>query len=204
MKNPNPNMSETSPPPSVPDYRFESNRLKSFDSHWPHSGFLDPSKMASAGFFYYGVGDLCRCAFCNVLIGNWKVGDDPMQEHQACPYALHRPTGNVPLTVTWPSLGIPSNSQENRGYDECGIYNNHHAVIPVRIQPNTKTENDESSNLDDFGVHKMRAPSFPHMGPYDSRLSTFKCWPKSKQEKLCEAGFYYTGIFFFSLLYLFK
>ena len=194
-------MTETIPPTTDPDYLFESNRLKTFDHNWPHSAFLDPRKMAAAGFYYLGEADICRCVFCNVKIGNWEVGDDPMREHQRwadyCSFVRHRPTGNVPITVTNPPMGIPSNSLENQTYDECGMYN-FRDMMPVEVRPNTTTEKGGNNTLEVMGVTKARAPSFPHMGPYDSRLNSFKSWPKSikqRPEELCEAGFYYSGIF---------
>jgi hypothetical protein len=55
-------------------------RLHSFD-YWPAT-FMDPERMAGAGFYFTGRGDMVRCPFCRIGIGGWQyTDDDPLQRH---------------------------------------------------------------------------------------------------------------------------
>lgn len=58
----------------------ENERLKTFEILWPHS---TPTalEMAKAGFYYLGISDKVRCAFCSVQIDHWDLRDTPMREH---------------------------------------------------------------------------------------------------------------------------
>ncbi|ACI28829.1 agip128 [Agrotis ipsilon multiple nucleopolyhedrovirus] len=56
-------------------------RLMSF-AEWPASNHVSPQQLASAGFYYMGVGDEVRCAFCKVEIMRWQPGDDPLTDHK--------------------------------------------------------------------------------------------------------------------------
>ena len=79
--------------------RKESERLKTF-SDWPVK-FLESKKLASAGFYFLKHADKVRCIFCGVEIGNWRPGDDPVNDHarwsNGCPYLNKQPVGNIPL-----------------------------------------------------------------------------------------------------------
>jgi hypothetical protein len=61
---------------------------------------MDIDKLVSAGFFYTNLGDVVRCAFCNVEVGRWEKGDDPMTDHlrwsPSCGFAKGLNTGNIP------------------------------------------------------------------------------------------------------------
>ena len=57
----------TASSPMSPDinddiYKYESERLKTFD-RWPLS-YIRPADLANAGFVYTGRGDCVRCVFC--------------------------------------------------------------------------------------------------------------------------------------------
>ncbi|AIZ48674.1 iap-3 [Agrotis segetum nucleopolyhedrovirus B] len=56
-------------------------RLMSF-AEWPASNHVSIQQLASAGFYYTGVGDEVRCAFCKVEIMRWQPGDDPLTDHK--------------------------------------------------------------------------------------------------------------------------
>lgn len=151
--------------PDAPDMRREEERLKSFDK-WPLS-FLSPELLAKNGFYYLGLGDEVRCAFCKVEIMKWVEGDDPAKDHQRwapqCPF-LRRQSG---------SGNIPLGSQTAVGRDECG----------VRAPPAPNSI-------------RMPGPVHPRYASEAARLRTFKDWPRSmkqKPEELAEAGFFYTG-----------
>lgn len=62
------------------DYRFEAARLASYQN-WPLP-FMEPAKLAAAGFHYTGDGDKVKCFECQVEICQWVEGDNPMADHQ--------------------------------------------------------------------------------------------------------------------------
>lgn len=55
-----------------PNYKKESNRLRSFEQGWPHSElthpYCTPTALAAAGFFYHNYQavytDGCSCFYC--------------------------------------------------------------------------------------------------------------------------------------------
>jgi len=78
----------------------EINRLNTFQN-WDVP-FIDKHQLARFGFYYYGPGDLVRCAFCSVEIGMWEEGDDVLIDHfrwssNTCPLIRGLPTANVPI-----------------------------------------------------------------------------------------------------------
>ncbi|AKR17350.1 IAP-3 [Urbanus proteus nucleopolyhedrovirus] len=77
----------------------EEERLKTF-VNWT-SDCVTPEALAKNGFYYLGVGDETRCAFCKVEIMRWQHGDDPMLDHKKfapqCKFAYN-------------------------GYDTCGMF----------------------------------------------------------------------------------
>jgi hypothetical protein len=58
---------------------YES-RLKSF-REWPPSSPKQPSDLAKAGFYYYGIKDMVKCFYCNGGLQNWNFNDDPCADH---------------------------------------------------------------------------------------------------------------------------
>jgi len=54
-------------------------RFATFES-WPLD-FLSPQRMSKCGFFYTRRGDIVKCAYCGVEIGDWLIDDDPWNEH---------------------------------------------------------------------------------------------------------------------------
>ncbi|XP_071160483.1 baculoviral IAP repeat-containing protein 7-like [Mytilus edulis] len=61
-------------------YSIRSKRLDSFN-HWPSYLTQTPEDMATAGFFFTGIEDHCRCFFCGGGLRNWEPGDQPWVEH---------------------------------------------------------------------------------------------------------------------------
>ena len=70
--------------PSVyPRYENYKRRLTTFpERFWPVSLNQDHVKMAKAGFFYSGFGDIVVCAFCGVCLNKWHPNGDPITEHK--------------------------------------------------------------------------------------------------------------------------
>lgn len=66
--------------PKYPQYDSISIRLGTF-RNWPTHLTQSPREMASAGFFYAGIEDHCRCFFCGGGLRNWEPGDQPWVEH---------------------------------------------------------------------------------------------------------------------------
>lgn len=66
--------------PKYPKYATRISRLDSF-KHWPTYLTQSPEDMVSAGFFFTGNEDHCRCFFCGGGLRNWEPGDQPWTEH---------------------------------------------------------------------------------------------------------------------------
>jgi baculoviral IAP repeat-containing protein 2/3 len=66
--------------PSSSDLRLLENRLRTFTG-WPLA-WLRPQDLASAGFFYFNIGDQVKCAYCGGIIGQWEVNDNAFEEHR--------------------------------------------------------------------------------------------------------------------------
>jgi len=81
--------------------RVEKNRLDTFTGLWPRTSAVQPRDLAKAGFYYMGVDDVVRCAFCLISLRSWEPGDVPLSEHSKhspnCPFILQQDVGNVPL-----------------------------------------------------------------------------------------------------------
>jgi hypothetical protein len=43
---------------------------------------MDVNQLAAAGFFFTNRGDVVRCAFCKVEVGQWVEEDDAFKDHQ--------------------------------------------------------------------------------------------------------------------------
>ncbi|KAK3585155.1 hypothetical protein CHS0354_034287 [Potamilus streckersoni] len=63
-----------------PHYAILSNRLASFTG-WLGLTNPQPRDLASAGFYYVGMGDSVQCFFCGGGLRSWQNGDDPYVEH---------------------------------------------------------------------------------------------------------------------------
>ncbi|OWF45930.1 Baculoviral IAP repeat-containing protein 3 [Mizuhopecten yessoensis] len=67
--------------PRYPNYAVQATRSDTFLHGWPAYLNQTPYEMSSAGFFYTGNGDYCRCFYCGGGLRNWEPGDDPWVEH---------------------------------------------------------------------------------------------------------------------------
>lgn len=93
------------------DLRILENRIKTFENCWPLS-WLRPHDLASAGFFYFNIGDQVKCAFCGGIIGQWEVNDLPLDEHRKffpdCPVIRARELQEAQAEVIDEDNGIQS------------------------------------------------------------------------------------------------
>lgn len=63
-----------------PEFITITSRLESF-KYWPSALTQTPAQLATAGFFYDGIGDKVTCYSCGVCINNWKINSIPFVEH---------------------------------------------------------------------------------------------------------------------------
>ncbi|KAJ8939446.1 hypothetical protein NQ318_023072 [Aromia moschata] len=160
------------------NYTSFQDRLSTYEN-WPNTQVSKVS-LAEAGFVYTGEDDIVRCPFCNIEGYRWVSGDNPMEDHR-----LWRPN----CSFIRRSIEHDHSQGSNRNPDTCGLYG-------IEILPNSVPE-DTSLNLSRLGIHKNKGPVYEDKISYESRLATFKNWPKSLKQKpadLAEAGFYYTGV----------
>ena len=111
---------QPSPPPNLQNLNLKSevDRRKTF-KYW-RVPFMDVNQLAAAGFFFTNRGDVVRCAFCGVEVGQWVEGDDAFKEHQrlstSCAFVKKLFVGNIPA----PSE--TTQQQPIRSNDVCGPY----------------------------------------------------------------------------------
>lgn len=85
---------ENPPPlnqPKHPHYFVKATRLRSYLG-FQNNGQQDIDRMATAGFYFAGIGDCVRCFHCGVGLRQWAAEDDPFIEHarwsQTCAYLI--------------------------------------------------------------------------------------------------------------------
>lgn len=57
-------------------------RLKSFQDRWPKQLAQTGMELASAGFYYEGIGDRVNTFCCGITLRQWNHFDEPWQEHK--------------------------------------------------------------------------------------------------------------------------
>ncbi|XP_077295166.1 death-associated inhibitor of apoptosis 1-like isoform X1 [Arctopsyche grandis] len=151
-----------------PDLRREADRLATLE-HWPVA-YLDKSRIARTGLYYFGVGDKVRCYSCNLELGEWEEGDDPAVDHERCmPLCkfLRGEAHNIPLFVSNSATTSNNSAPPPVGQDVCG---------PCNLE--------------------TQGPVRPAFASEPARLASFKDWPcrmKQRPEVMADAGFFYTG-----------
>lgn len=128
------------------NYKFEINRLRSFQTTKWRNNSVSPSELAKAGFYFTGDIDRVRCFECSTEICRWEDGDIPMSEHQRwggrCRFVRRLPCGNVPIGVNPES--IPSYD----GGDEYGILYQENAIPDTSIMNTGNFEFNDSQRID--------------------------------------------------------
>ncbi|CAL4161817.1 unnamed protein product [Meganyctiphanes norvegica] len=160
----------------------ESVRRATFSS-WKIP-FLDPDELADAGFFYLRTADHVQCVMCQGIVGYWDPGDKPLQEHQK-----HFP--NCQLISGVCTGNIPKNKAEDQHGQLFKLLDEYYYFRVHFTKPYIKMQSDSVNMLEGLG------PSRPELNTTESRLCSFKRWPKDvdmKPEALAEAGFYSIGI----------
>jgi len=133
------------------DYTDESKRLKSFFT-WPRDIEQQPMALVKAGFFYTGKKDIVQCCMCHLIIGGWRRGERPMQEHQikrsTCPFLLNllspqpfngyqQPYGRVTNYQTQPHLPNGYMGGRNHGPIDMSPFYRQPAVKNLQIINNS-------------------------------------------------------------------
>lgn len=168
------------------NYKDERLRLESYAGYPSHA--VDVRLLAKAGFFFTRSEDIVRCAFCDVEVGRWEEGDDPVVEHRKwsknCPFLSHPlDVDNIVVDPSGPPPPLPQ--LEPLGEDECGIYNikksDNCPIVP---------------SLEKLGITRRYSPAHPSYITLEARLESFESWPsalKLRPQELADAGFFYTG-----------
>ncbi|XP_060575400.1 E3 ubiquitin-protein ligase XIAP-like [Ruditapes philippinarum] len=63
-----------------PDFYSYNSRLESFKD-WPCRDVKEHEQLATAGFFYIGLGDCVKCFSCGGGLRNWEFYDVPWEQH---------------------------------------------------------------------------------------------------------------------------
>ncbi|XP_063447591.1 putative inhibitor of apoptosis [Mytilus trossulus] len=129
--------------PKYPKYAIRSIRLDSFN-HWPQHLTQSPEEMVTAGFFFTGTDDHCRCFFCGGGLRSWEPGDQPWIEHarwyQKCTF-LRQCKGDKFIEDVQMNRISPNEKENNWHPNSSGEtrmpvtkpveYSNHPAVMAV-------------------------------------------------------------------------
>jgi Inhibitor of Apoptosis domain len=82
------------------DMKDANNRLKTFEGR-PEE-YIDPRRLASAGFYYGKVDDIIKCPFCKREMREGDMMYTPLEEHKTlspdCPYIGRKRVGNIVLS----------------------------------------------------------------------------------------------------------
>lgn len=214
------------PPPASSDVTDDGNRgkvnidllknsyeerLKTYCNRW-RVPFLEAEALARAGFYYTGYSDIVCCPFCNVEVGKWVPGDDPLADHikwsPNCRFTqlqdMQVQNDNTQQRQQQASTSSHVETAAGatatvRGQDTCGKYGiiQSASSIPENSSVVGGGAISPSANLSSVaGVQQVKAPCYKHYGTIEKRLETFQDWPVSiaqKPKELAEAGFFYTG-----------
>ncbi|CAG2249784.1 BIRC7_8 [Mytilus edulis] len=129
--------------PKYPKYAIRSVRLDSFN-HWPQHLTQSPEEMVTAGFFFTGTDDHCRCFFCGGGLRSWEPGDQPWIEHarwyQKCAF-LRQCKGDKFIEDVQMNRILPNENENNWRPNSSGEtripvtkpveYSHHPAVMAV-------------------------------------------------------------------------
>ncbi|XP_076115130.1 putative inhibitor of apoptosis [Mytilus galloprovincialis] len=129
--------------PKYQKYAIRSVRLDSFN-HWPQHLTQSPEEMVTAGFFFTGTDDHCRCFFCGGGLRSWEPGDQPWIEHarwyQKCAF-LRQCKGDKFIEDVQMNRILPNENENNWRPNSSGEtripvtkpveYSHHPAVMAV-------------------------------------------------------------------------
>ncbi|XP_033305671.1 E3 ubiquitin-protein ligase XIAP-like [Bombus bifarius] len=185
------------------DYRFEASRRWSFRS-WPKIS-VDPVSLAAAGFYYTGEIDIVRCFECQVMIHDWSDGDIPMQIHETCSpecrFIRNEHCDNVPIGVD-PDKVLQTERRNSNITCRYGLQ--YHESFDFNDHQFLHLKHPTAYELSRLGLQNVRKAKSLEYVTYESRLNSFETWPtytKPSSEELADAGFYYTGVYDFTICF---
>ncbi|KAF2363280.1 BIR repeat [Trinorchestia longiramus] len=193
---------------SFDSLRYERERLATFID-WPVA-WLSPETLAKEGFYYLRDNDYCSCVFCRGIVGAWEPGDVPSQEHQRhfpkCPFVRGHPVGNVPLAqgdllASLPAEGpviVGGKNGDLTGANQCDC-KRILLPLPVKEKPSPPQSPKHSNPCPNAlcGLPEYTGPKRKEFSTLDSRIRSFKNWPKGVKQQpveLAQAGFFYCGL----------
>jgi hypothetical protein len=98
-------------------FKNEVDRRKTL-KHW-RVPYMDVNQLAADGFFFTNWGDVVRCVFCEVEVGQWEKENDAFKDHQrwspSCAFVKGLFVGNVPELSN-------TTQQPSSNNDVCGTY----------------------------------------------------------------------------------
>jgi hypothetical protein len=63
--------------------------------------FMDKNHLPPEGFYFTNRGDVVRCAFCGMEVGQWEEGDDAFKDHlrwsPSCGFIKGLIVGDIPI-----------------------------------------------------------------------------------------------------------
>ena len=93
------------------------NRLETFQL-WPASSPIKPVDLAAAGFYYLGADDQVKCYKCDLILRQWRLGEDPWVEHKrfrpSCPFIREIDSGKR-FQVTCKPIELSSSANKDKG-----------------------------------------------------------------------------------------
>ncbi|XP_027839595.2 putative inhibitor of apoptosis isoform X1 [Aphis gossypii] len=176
-------------------------RLESFNNNRWSLDFLTPLDMAIAGFTYSGTEDRVTCNNCNIILVNWKQGDNPLQKH-----IYHSPNcsfiNSFTLTFTsrlksfhnWPVNFLRPDNMAEAGFCYLGVKD---LVKCIECKRDFCGWSQEKNPIQE---HILKSPDCPFISKFvstvDRRVMTFHNWPVNflSADNMAVAGFYYLGI----------
>jgi len=161
----------------------ERQRRKTFQVTWPLEGNLSGIKMAQAGFYSVDDYDRVQCVFCRGSLHRWEQDDIPMLEH-ARSFAFCRFV-----------KGLNCGNREYRSDKLSGDDLRNISMLNSAGSDRSNRNGTISVDSSTLGISTTRAAHIEY-APEPSRLRTYNRWPVTSaltKEKLCEAGFYFTG-----------
>lgn len=172
----------------------EDERLRTFD-FWPLA-YIQPSDLARWGFYYNNVGDIVRCYFCKIELGEWKESDVVPQEHlkwsRHCPLMRKLPTTNVPLDANFLNQLVDV-VPDVTGTVDLPEGTNGEVRQDSEVYLGETQSNAAALQPDSVPIYR---PKFPNYQVESARLASFSDWPKSMKQtpqQMADAGFFYTG-----------
>ena len=162
--------------------KYEWARYSSF-TKFPVESPAMPSKLASLGFYYIGPYDQVQCFSCQLVYGDWKLGDDPLDIHKRfspnCTFLLANGSLNVPIhdgrINNVDNTFVNADNDGNKGAQGGCVENQVSAVDSQTFKNSCK---------------------HPRYMEFSVRLSSYVHWPCGDIQDprdLAEAGFFYAG-----------